>query len=207
MLAKVLDTEVKECAKCGLKHIGFQGGRGCSAHKTNGQPCPRYPIKGGLVCPRHGGSAKNVKAVATLRVEEQKAKALLVKMGEPDPIGHPVYELLRLAGEVRDWQKILRERVEELQSLELVDNFGVERERAVVTLYTRAQEQNARLLIDMAKLDLQSRALALQHDAAVEVMSAVSEVLRRLGLAEMEPRFRTELAGLLRDGERRELVR
>lgn len=39
----------------------------CSAHKTSGDPCKAYAIKGGTVCRVHGGSAPQVKAKAAER--------------------------------------------------------------------------------------------------------------------------------------------
>lgn len=41
----------------------------CSAKRSNGEPCARYAISGGTVCPTHGGSAPQVKAAARARLE------------------------------------------------------------------------------------------------------------------------------------------
>lgn len=40
----------------------------CKAHKKDGTPCGRWPIKGGTVCPKHGGSAPQVRRKAVERI-------------------------------------------------------------------------------------------------------------------------------------------
>ncbi len=40
----------------------------CTARRSNGDPCKRRPIKGGTVCPTHGGSAPQTKAAAARRI-------------------------------------------------------------------------------------------------------------------------------------------
>ena len=42
--------------------------RQCTAHKKDGERCRRAPIKGGTVCPKHGGRAPQVRAAAQQRL-------------------------------------------------------------------------------------------------------------------------------------------
>lgn len=61
-------------------------GARCSAHRTNGDPCNAFAIKGGTVCNKHGGSAPQVKKKAAERIQEaaDPAAANLVRwMGDP----------------------------------------------------------------------------------------------------------------------------
>lgn len=54
--------------------------RRCTARRTNGEPCRRIAIRGGTVCPTHGGSTGHVKAKARVRLEmaaDRMAKELL----------------------------------------------------------------------------------------------------------------------------------
>lgn len=44
------------------------GERKCKGTKKNGEPCGKFAIKGGTVCPTHGGSAPQVKAKAAKRL-------------------------------------------------------------------------------------------------------------------------------------------
>ena len=48
----------------------------CTAHRTNGQPCNNWAIKGGNVCRIHGGGAPQVKARAQERLQEMVVPAL-----------------------------------------------------------------------------------------------------------------------------------
>ena len=41
----------------------------CRGHRTDGEPCGNDAIKGGTVCHKHGGSAKQVRRMATVRHE------------------------------------------------------------------------------------------------------------------------------------------
>lgn len=40
----------------------------CKAHKKDGAPCGRWPLKGSTVCPKHGGSAPQVRRKAIERL-------------------------------------------------------------------------------------------------------------------------------------------
>ncbi len=195
-----MSDEAPICITCKQVHAAYDGkGRPCKGH-IKGKPCRRHCCKDQDVCPRHGGLTPQAKAGAMVRSEEREARKMLVKRLEsPEPIQHPVYELLSLAAELREWQSLLRERVGELSELTQEDMMGVDRERALVTLYTRALDQNAKLLVDMAKLDLATRSLRLQQSAAQDVMEAVAMAIKRAGLAEHEDRIRAELAAALRE--------
>ena len=54
------------------------GGRRCRAHTSDGRPCGRFAIRGGTVCPMHGGSAPAVRRAAALRLAELVQPALAV---------------------------------------------------------------------------------------------------------------------------------
>jgi hypothetical protein len=42
----------------------------CRGHRTNGSPCKRWAIRGGFVCPSHGGRAPQVRLAARRRLTE-----------------------------------------------------------------------------------------------------------------------------------------
>jgi hypothetical protein len=42
----------------------------CRAHRSNGMPCKRWAIRGGFVCPPHGGRARQVRRAAEMRLLE-----------------------------------------------------------------------------------------------------------------------------------------
>lgn len=56
-------------APAGPKEALIQGGRQCTAKSTTtGNRCTKAAIKGGTVCPTHGGSAPQVRRRAALRL-------------------------------------------------------------------------------------------------------------------------------------------
>lgn len=64
----------------------------CTAHRTNGDPCKRRPIKGGTVCATHGGRAPQVKEAARRRIEaaSDRAAAAIVRLMEDAETPHAV---------------------------------------------------------------------------------------------------------------------
>ncbi len=61
---------VKRRTPIGPSDLSGSRRRRCSARKTNGQPCTKWPIRGGSVCDTHGGSAPQVKRAARRRLAE-----------------------------------------------------------------------------------------------------------------------------------------
>jgi hypothetical protein len=149
----------------------------CTAtSKRSGERCKRYPTPGATVCRFHGGKAPQVKGRALERLESTRARSLLARLGEPEPIGHPVAELLAVAAELKAWQRILRERVAELVSFSTSDVMHIERERAVVTLYERSLDRTERILVDMMKLDLAERMARITKEQG----RTIAELLKRI---------------------------
>jgi hypothetical protein len=156
-------------------------------------------MKGQNVCRVHGGASAGARRNGIQRVEEARAKTMLQRLGNPEPVDHPVYELLALLAEMKATVAYFRERMADLDSLHSEDQFGIEHERAVVLLYERAVERFQRTLSEMARLDLQTRALALQRDAAADMMKALVLAMSRMGLTERTPELRAELSAVLRE--------
>lgn len=42
----------------------------CHGHRSDGSPCKRWAIRGGFVCPSHGGRAPQVRRAAGRRLTE-----------------------------------------------------------------------------------------------------------------------------------------
>ena len=135
---------------------------------------------------------------------------MLDRLGKPQPLGHPVEELLAIGVEVRAWLHITRERLAELSSLTSVDGSGVERERALLTVYERAVDRAARVLTELARLGLEERLVPIEEVRARQLLAAVVGALDRAEVPVVHHEsFRRELAAGLRQlvtGEAIEVV-
>lgn len=69
-----------------------------------GEPCDRWAIKGGTVCPVHGGSAGQVKRAAARNLTLARAQRMVELAGvDMDPIAHLLDCLHRAAALVNVW--------------------------------------------------------------------------------------------------------
>lgn len=111
------DPIPEPCRRCGRVH--YRGNRlTCTAHRSNGMPCLKYPAVGGHVCGLHGGAARQVKAAATRRKEERdlqrRLTAELTSAGMDLPYVDPIQTLLWLVSMTAQSVKWLAFRVAEL---------------------------------------------------------------------------------------------
>lgn len=82
-------------------------GQRCSAHRTDGEQCGAWAVRGTTVCYHHGGAAKQVRAKARREVLREEARRAVELFGGPRDI-EPSQALLELvqwtAGEVQFWR-------------------------------------------------------------------------------------------------------
>lgn len=150
----------------------------CGGHEIVESTCRRLPLAGRTRCRLHGGATVQAARRATAAEVEAGARRALAKLGAPEPIGHPVDELLAVAAQRKQWLATIRGLLPELDSLASVDSFGVERARAVVALFVDALNDSQRSLEGLVKLDLEARRQALDEAQARLVWSAVDRGLR-----------------------------
>lgn len=108
----------------------------CTGTNRQGQPCRKWAIVGGTVCPTHGGSVGRVKAAAERRIQAEAAEhelAELRTLGHPVPTDQvdPGQALLAMVGEAIGNVNALRRLVAEMPSP--VDEAA--REHALAELY------------------------------------------------------------------------
>lgn len=70
----------------------------CRGHRRDGSPCGRWAIRGGYVCPKHGGASPQARRKALERLTEIAAyRTLDAWLASPAYQAHQ--ELLGLAGD------------------------------------------------------------------------------------------------------------
>lgn len=146
-------------------------------------------------CKLHGGKTSSHRASSELAVVERDARAALARLGKPEPLGRPVDELLALGAEVRQWLAVLREQVMGMETLVTHDIAAVERAKAVVDLYTQAQRDTQKLLVDLLKLDLDARRVMLAEREADLMGQVIDAMLREV---RPDDRERVRSAGIAR---------
>lgn len=125
-------------------------------------------------CKFHGGLSPNgitsgqrlmIKEESTAVVvkEAQLPRTLHERLSTPSPIAPPEVEVLKLAGEMKEWTGEMRERMSELRSLDITDAAGIEHARALVELYERAIDRYSELIQFMIKIGVRERVVAIQE--------------------------------------------
>lgn len=134
----------------------------CGAAKRQGGGCCRKPAGWGTThvgrgrCRLHGGSTRTQTRKATDQEVEARARTALAQLGAR-PVDNPLAELQRLAGRVLAWERVIGEMVNELGSIRYETEFGGEQLRSEVALLERAMDRCERVLVAMAKLNIDER--------------------------------------------------
>lgn len=159
----------------------MDGQRCAATAKRTGKPCRRAPVPGASVCSVHGGAAPQTRAKAAERVLEREARALLARL-EVAPVGDPLIELSRLAGQVLAWRDTCAELVNQLSSVRYEGAGSGEQLRAEVVLFERALDRCAHLLVAIARLDIDTRLAAIADRQADVIVRAVEAGLAAVGV-------------------------
>jgi hypothetical protein len=172
--------------------------RKCAGKRTDGEPCGSYAINGGTVCSAHGAQAPQVKAKAAEAVIEARLERLMYRH-QAEPFGDPIEALQRLIGRAMSWEAAIGDRVNELTAIRFTDEHGAEQIRAEVAVLERAMDRCGKLLVDIAKLNLEERLARVTELQAQMAMDALSAAMREIGLTpEQQKDARTRIARHLR---------
>jgi hypothetical protein len=152
----------------------------CTGRKTSGEPCRAWAVNGATVCSVHGGRAPQVKAKAARNVAERRATRALEALEDFEAISNPVERLQMLAGRAERFMEIMGARVAQLTEVRY--RTDTEQLRAEVAVYERAMAAAGRLLVDLAKLDLDERSIRLQEAQVALLAGALAEALAEAGL-------------------------
>jgi len=139
-------------------------------------------------CYRHGGSTESHNKAARVEILDRDARKLLAIEGF-EPIVDPFTELSELAGEVKKLKNVLRDKVEELTNLKDVGGKNVATQIDVLfQAYERSIDRCERILMGMARLDLEDRIARLHaridSDTADQIVSAMTASLEGVDISD-----------------------
>lgn len=178
----------------------------CAAARRNGAGnCKRdagagTDHKGYGSCSWHGGSSPSGRQSAAERRIEDQAQKLLYQH-DATPVTDHLAALQRLAGRALALEEAIGTMVNELSSLryEGRGEGGSEQLRAEVAVLERAMDRAGRLLVDIAKLNIEERMAKVTEMQVQIVGDALAAALREMGLsAEQQREARRGVARHLR---------
>jgi hypothetical protein len=176
--------------KCGAKLHGREGA--CSLPAGWGTNHKGYGR-----CRKHLGNSPNVARAAERERVEQEVRAELARL-DVAPVDNPLEELQRLAGRVLAWEEVIGEKVNELTAIRYTDEHGAEQLRAEVALLERAMDRCERVLVAMARLNIDERLARVTARQASLVNDVLKGALDDLGIDRSEEEVRKVMARRLR---------
>lgn len=146
-------------------------------------------------CRKHLGNSPTVAASAERERIEHEVRELLVQLGVNRPVEDPLTELQSVAGEMKAWKEAIGEKVNRLTSLRYEGVGAGEQLRAEVALYERAVDRYERILVNMARLDLDARLVRITEQQAALLNAIIFGALTDVGAsAELQEAIRPALA-------------
>lgn len=157
-------------------------------------------------CKKHGGSTPNHKTHA---LTEQLNHEVRRQLGLDSwvPIDDPYTALADLAGEMVSLKNILREKVEDLDTLRSSAGEYGEQLDVIMQAYGNAWDRAEKILSNMARLDLIGK-IAMLHArideiTAARIKDAVEHALKQVELSAIQREVvLRELGSRLRDGSK-----
>jgi hypothetical protein len=168
----------------------------CGARTRLGQPCRLPALVGATRCRMHGGASPQARSAARLRVVEQQALAVLDRESIIAPLVDPVSALQELAGEALQLKRYFADRLSALEQLRYEGRAG-EQLRAEVALFERALDRAQKFALDLAKLGLEDRLVALSESQGRMLAQVIEAALEACGLSDRLD-LRHEIAQQLR---------
>lgn len=184
---------------CGRPHP-----QGCHGHTTRG-PCKLPPIKGGVVCHIHGGSAPQVRAKANERLAVAEMHAELARIGRPVEVD-PGEALLQVVWADAGNVGALRLQVEALDPDDYAGATGNKHKtneaapHVLVTMYRNALDDLARHSKMAIDAGIEERRVRIAERDTERLFTAVQKALLTIGDEGVRERFVQALAGELRAG-------
>jgi hypothetical protein len=152
----------------------------CGGTNRLGEPCGNPAGKGtdhlgSGNCSNHAGATRTGRAAAL----NERAERLLYQHDAP-PVTDPLSALQRLAGRAAAWEDIIGEKVNELHSLRYSTEGG-EQLRAEIAVMERAMDRLGKLLVDIARLNIEGRLAVVREATAQMLEHALAQALDSSG--------------------------
>jgi alpha-D-ribose 1-methylphosphonate 5-triphosphate synthase subunit PhnG len=162
-------------------------GNYCGAKKRQGEGTCRRPAGWGTDhagvghCKLHGGCTKNQRKKAKSQIVDAEVREILQR--EPlNPVSDPLHQLQMLAAEILRIKDIFAAKVEALSEWEYRNDDDNEELRAVIQGYERGLDRANRVLVSMARLDLDERFARIDEARAIVVAAVIERVLDGVGV-------------------------
>lgn len=178
------------CKRCGNPHPR------CLGHKTNGEPCGKWPMKGARVCDSHGGRAPQVREAARVRLLEARTRDALAREGVIVPKDVDPFQVIE--DNIRDAEALrgrLKRLVDAMQDEDLrYTSRAGEQARAELTFFVQLLERSSKIAAQAIKLDLAERRLRIQERQVNGMLQALRATVHELGMNETtHPQLRATL--------------
>lgn len=149
-------------------------------------------------CSWHGGTSPTGSQSAREQRIEAEARKVLYRHDAPAVTNH-LDALQRLAGRALALEETIGAIVNDLRSVRYESKGGGEQLRAEVAVLERAMDRAGRLLVDIAKLNIEERLARVTEQQAEQVSAALAAALAEMGLTQDQQRqARTGVARHLR---------
>lgn len=129
-------------------------------------------------CKNHGGCTPTGRVAAL----NEQAERLLYRL-DAAPVADPLEALQRLAGRALALEQAIGEMVNNLRSVRYQTETGGEQLRAEVAVLERAMDRCGRLLVDIAKLNIEERLAKVTEIQVKLVTDALRGQLGEMGMS------------------------
>lgn len=174
----------------------------CRAKTQAGRPCRAWPIQGGTVCNKHGGSAPQVRAAADRRIETEKINIEAARLMDLDGVDlHPVEHLLE---ELHRAAAVVRVLGGHLAEVEIVSDRGT---HPLYRLWSDERDRRAQLASLAMRAGAEERRVRLAEERGAQVAEVIVAALMDLGVDPHQLHVRQVIAGHLRAAAQKEIDR
>ena len=159
-------------------------GRWCEEHqrfdcvhdrKHGRGPCHGAAVTGSDSCRMHLGKEAGP-VIAEARLEAQAAKLLYQR--DARPVTDPLSALQLLAGQAVVWMDVIGEKVNDLRSIRYSTEGG-EQIKGEIVVMERAMDRVGKLLVDIAKLNIEGRLAGIRQQTADMLERALDAALEK----------------------------